>query len=279
MSVDFRKDAHILAIHGVQLGDDKSIKSDEQVRKLVTKSLSRSHLEREFEAFGFFYEDINDEAQKFYSKIGSALLSGNPLAGKALKAVIDITGDVVTAAKNTSTAKKIRKKLRKQIVDSYKAGHQLVLVAHSLGTIYCLDVVNELIRKEKYFDGDNRETWPVQGLITMGSPLGLDIDVLGTKIFEKRKIEPVPNAEYEVLPWHNYFNRLDPVVSGNVFGAPVEVKGAIGPVEKRYGNDTRAAQWLLQGHKVTSGKQWLLAHTAYWKNPKIGDRLVDLLWG
>lgn len=272
MSVDFKKKAHILAVHGVQLGDDESIKSDEQVRKLVKKSLSRSHLERQFEVSGFFYEDINDEAQRFYSKIASAISSGNPLVGRALKAVIDIVGDVVTAARNTSTARKIRSKLRKQILDSYKAGHQLVLVAHSLGTIYSLDAINELIRSEEYFDGDNRNTWPAQGLITMGSPLGL-------KLFEKRKIEPVPNAEYEVLPWHNYFNRLDPVVSGNVFGAPVEVQGAKGPVEKRYGDDTRAAQWLLQGHKVTSGKQWLLAHTAYWKNPKIGDRLVDMLWG
>ena len=279
MSVDFRKDAHILAVHGVQLGDDESIKSDEQVRKLVTKSLSRSHLERQFEVFGFFYEDINDEAQRFYSIIASAISRGNPLAGQALKAVIDIVGDVVTAARNTSTARKIRNKLRKKILDSYKAGHQLILVAHSLGTIYSLDAINELIRREEYFDGDNRNTWPAQGLITMGSPLGLDIDIAGTKLFEKRKIEPVPNAEYEVLPWHNYFNRLDPVVSGNVFGAPVEVQGAKGPVEKRYGDDTRAAQWLLQGHKVTSGKQWLLAHTTYWRNPKIGDRLVDMLWG
>ena len=75
MSVDFRKDAHILAVHGVQLGDDESIKSDEKVRKLVTKSLSRSHLERQFEVSGFFYEDINDEAQRFYSKIASQFWS------------------------------------------------------------------------------------------------------------------------------------------------------------------------------------------------------------
>jgi hypothetical protein len=279
MSVDFRKDAHILAIHGVQLGEDESIKSEEQVRKLVTKSLSRSHLERQFEVLGFFYEDINDQAQKFYKKIASAVSSGIPLAGPALKAVIDIAGDVVTAAKNTSTAKKIRNKLRKRILRSYKDGHQLVVVSHSLGTIYALDVINELIGKEEYFEGDDRNTWPVQGLITMGSPLGLEIETLGATLFEKRKIEPGAKAEFEVFPWHNYFNRLDPIVSGRVFGAPLKVKGAKGPVEQRYGEDTKSAQWLLQGHVVTSGKQWLLAHTTYWKNPKIGDRLVDLIWG
>ena len=69
MSIGFRKDAHILAIHGVQLGDDESIESDTLLRKLVNKSLSRSHLQRDFDVFGFLYEDINDEALKFYSKI------------------------------------------------------------------------------------------------------------------------------------------------------------------------------------------------------------------
>ncbi len=279
MSVDFRKEAHILAVHGVQLGEDEGNECEELVRKLVTKSLSQSHLEREFEVFGFFYEDINDQAQKFYKTIASAVSSSIPLAGSALKAVIDIAGDVVTASKGTSTAKKIRNKLKKQILRSYKDGHQLVVVSHSLGTIYALDVINELIGEEEYFDGDDRNTWPVQGLITMGSPLGLAIEILGATLFEKRQIEPIAKAEFEVFPWHNYFNRLDPIVSGRVFGAPLKVQGAKGPVEHRYGEDTKAAQWLLQGHAVTSGKQWLLAHTTYWKNPKVGDRLVDIIWG
>jgi hypothetical protein len=133
MSVDFRKNAHILAVHGVQLGEDESIRSEEQVCKLVTKSLSRSHLEHEFEVIGFFYEDINDQAQKFYKAIALAISSGIPLAGSAFKAVIDIAGDVVTASKNTSTAKKIRNKLKKQILRSYRDDHQLVVLSHSLG--------------------------------------------------------------------------------------------------------------------------------------------------
>ena len=278
MSIDFRKDPHILAVHGVQLGVDEGIDSQKQVHKLVTNSLARNHLDRPFEVFGFYYEDINDQAQKFYKGIASAVSSGIPLAGPALKAVIDVAGDVVTAAKNTATAKKIRNQLKKKILNSYNNGHQLVVIAHSLGTIYALDVVNELIRNDEYFKGDNRKTWPVKGLITMGSPLGLELDVLGTTLFEKRKIEPVSGADVLLFTWHNYFNRLDPIVSGRVFGAPLKVKGAKGPVEHRYGEDVKAAKWRLQGHAVTSGKQWLLAHTAYWKNSRIGDRLVDLIW-
>ena len=135
------------------------------------------------------------------------------------------------------------------------------------------------MRKDGLFQGDDRTTWPVQGLVTMGSPLGLDLDFAGTKLFEKRNIEPVPDAQFEVFPWHNYYNRLDPVVSGNVFGSPVATDGSIGPVERRYGADMNDRQWLLRGHAVTSGKQWLFAHTAYWRSPRIGNRIVAMLWG
>ena len=279
MAVDFTKDAHIVAVHGVQVREDADITSDDSIRKLLKNSLSKSHIDRNFEVAGFFYEDINDEAQKYYQLLASAITKGNPLVGKGLKTFIDLSGDVVTAAKNTSTAKKIRNKLRKQILDSYNNGHQLVMVSHSLGTIYALDVVNELIRNSNFFDGDDRTTWPVQGLITMGSPLGLELDIGGLRVFEKRSIAAIPNADFEVMPWHNYFNRLDPVVSGNVLGKPINLRGAKGPVEKRYGADTRVSQWLLQGHAVTSGRQWIRAHTAYWGNPKIGDQLVTMLWG
>ena len=75
-----------------------------------------------------------------------------------------------------------------------------MIISHSLGTVYALDAINELIRREEYFKGNDRKTWPVQGLITMGSPLGLEIEILGTTLFEKRKIEPIANAEFEVFP-------------------------------------------------------------------------------
>ena len=227
----------------------------------------------------FVYEDINDEAQRFYQLIAGALLRGNPLAGRLLRLVIDAAGDVVTAANGGSTASQIRARLRDRIFESYRNGHQLVVIAHSLGSFYAVDVICELMREDDCFVGDDRATWPVQGLVTIGSPLGIELEFAGIKVFEKREIRAVPDAEFEVFPWHNYFNRLDPIVSANVFGAPVEIRGAAGPVEERYGQDTMTSGWLLQGHVVTSGRQWLPAHTAYWRNPKIGDRLVDMLWG
>ena len=279
MTVDFKKPAHVLAVHGVQTGENKNIKSDQQIRSLLTQSLADIHVEKEFLVKGYFYEDINDDAQTFYKRIAGAITAGKPLRGKALKTVIDLAGDVVTAASNTSTAKKIRAGLRKKILASYRSNNQLIIVAHSLGTIYALDVINELISNARYFKGDDRSTWPVQGFVSMGSPLGLGLEIGGAKIFEKRELKSVADAQFSLFPWHNYFNRLDPIVSGNIFGAPVEIDRAKGPVEMRYGPTVLGSNWLLQGHAVTSGQQWLMAHTAYWNNPMIGDRLVDMLWG
>ncbi len=279
MPIDWTKPAHILAVHGVQTGKDEDIDADVKIRKLVEKNLRLSHLQRDFDVTQYLYEDINDKSQQLYKLIAKAILNGVPLAGTALATVIDLVGDVVTAAAATSTAHAIRKGLEEAILDSYQSGHQLVLVAHSLGTVYSLDVLSELIARDELFQGDDRATWPIQGLVTMGSPLGLELSIPPVKIFERRDIQPVPGAEFEVFPWHNYFNALDPVVSGNVFGSPVKVTGSQGPVERRYGTETDTAHWLLQGHRITSGKQWVMAHFAYWKNPKIGGKIVDLLWG
>ncbi len=279
MPIDWTKPAEVLVVHGVQTGSSADVDCDAKVRRIVERNLASSHLEREFGVSSYVYEDVNDDAVRFYELLAQAILSGQPLAGAALGTAIDLVGDVVIAAAGGSTAGRIREGLRAGIMAAYEAGRQLVVVAHSLGTVYALDVVNGLIGEDDVFVGDERDSWPVQGLVTMGSPLGLEIDLGPIEIFESRRIETLPDAEFEVFPWHNYFNALDPVVSGRVFGAPVEVRGSRGPVERRYGRETDAARWLLQGHRITSGRQWLLAHTAYWKNPRIGGKIVDLLWG
>lgn len=278
MAVDFRKPAHVLAVHGVQTGESRDVKSDQQIRTLMNESLNHVHLEKDFEVRGYVYEDINDEAQELHQAIGRAITLGNPLKHKALKTVIDLVGDVVTAAKNTSTAHKIRKGLRDKILHSYRSHNPLVVVAHSLGTVYALDVINKLIGDRRYFKGDDMATWPVQGLVTLGSPLGLALDFQGIQVFEQRPIRSIRDAEFNLFRWENFYNRLDPVVSGRIFGEPVEVDGGKGPIEARYGPLVRTSNWRLTPHVVTSGRQWLFAHVAYWNNPAVGDRLVDILW-
>ncbi len=144
--------------------------------------------------------------------------------------------------------------------------------------MYALQTLNALVAEGELFRGDDRRLWAVQGLVTLGSPLGLDMKVAGLTLFPKVELAEIP-SDVERLPWHNFYSMHDPVVSGRVFGTRVTTDGTDGPVEKRYRANTDTKGWLLHGHTVNSGVKWLLAHTAYWKDPTVGARLVSLLWG
>jgi hypothetical protein len=277
MTVISGKEPHIISVHGVQLLKNKNINAKEKLEKLVKNALARSNIQRKFSVREFLYEDDNDQAQKLYRSLISSLVKGSPITKKILDGLLDIIGDVLVNAVDGSVAKRIKSKLRKHILNSYESGHKVILVAHSLGTVYALDVLNDLIKEPDYFNGDDIETWPVSGLVTMGSPLGLNID-LGVKLFEKIKLNKIEECEFEAFPWHNYFNRLDPVVTGSVFGKAAKISRSNGPVEIKYGPDVDELNWMLRGHPVTSGSAWLLAHTTYWKNPKIGDKIISMLW-
>lgn len=278
MTVSFRKDAHVLVVHGVQRGSAQDIALDVAIERLVRSALARSHLERPFTVSQYVYEDINDNSLRLFDLIARAVLRNKPIAGRALREFIDLAGDVLIAVKASSTAAKIRRGLRNQILSAFERGNQTVLVAHSLGTVYALDVINELIAEDGLFQGDDLESWPVQSLVTLGSPLGLAITLGPLTVFESRPIAHI-DAEFELFGWYNYFSSLDPIVSGNVFGKPLPMSGSNGPVELRYGEATRDANWLLRGERSSAGKQWAAAHTSYWKNGKIGDQLIQLLWG
>src|SRR5262249_58349135 len=87
------------------------------------------------------------------------------------------------------------------------------VVAHSLGTIYTFDVLNGLIRDGGYFDRGSRKTWPVQGLLTIGSPIGLEM-------FRIKGRDAVKDfgAGDKWFRWLNIWDSNDPVVSGRIFG-------------------------------------------------------------
>ncbi len=280
MAVDLAKPPHIVVVHGVQRGSGMNIKLERSVRTLVDRVLKQSHITEDYAVRQYVYEHKNDAhpSVRLAKLIARSISRGRPLAGRALSEVIDLAGDVVINATDSSTAGKIRGKLAEFILDSHERGHRVLLVGHSLGSVYALQTLNELIRAEVLFTGDDRRFWAVQGLVTLGSPLGLDIDLPGLRLFPKVLIEALP-SEVERLPWHNFYSRHDPVVSGRVFGTKVAVEGSEGPTELRYRADTDAAGWLLHGHFVNSGVRWLLAHTAYWKDPTVGVRLVSMLWG
>ncbi|MCW8879281.1 MAG: hypothetical protein OQK51_19685 [Kangiellaceae bacterium] len=264
---------HFIVVHGVQAGSDEDIESKQQIESLLQSKLDEIELDSDFDVIGVTYEDENDEAQQPYKWLVRALTTGNPLASIVLTKVLDVVGDVFTNSWGTETANKIRSKIKAAVLDSYQAGHPVYLIAHSLGTVYCLDVVCELMAEDEFYLGDDRDTWPVQSYVSMGSPLGL------TNIFSQRNIPALQNASYEKLSWHNFHHPMDPVVTGNVFGAPGQYAGAEGPVEQTYTNSSQSSGWTLQGHKTVANDQWLIAHVSYWDEPIIGDTLVDMVWG
>ncbi|QOC22729.1 hypothetical protein IC757_00745 [Wenzhouxiangella sp. AB-CW3] len=280
MSVDLAKAPHIVVVHGVQRGSGMNIELDETVCALVDRVLRQSHISEDYTVDQYVYEHKNDQhpTVRLAQFIARAISRGRPLAGRALSEAIDLAGDVVINARNSSTAGRIRAGLAERILSLHEQGHRVLLLGHSLGSVYALQTLNELMAQESLFAGDDRRLWAVQGLVTLGSPLGLDIEMPGMQVFPKVKIAPVP-SNVERLPWHNFYSLHDPVVSGRVFGTRVEVDGSDGPVEARYRDATDQAGWLLHGHVVNSGVKWLLAHTAYWKDPTIGVRLVSMLWG
>jgi hypothetical protein len=281
MPVDLHKPPHILVVHGVQHGSARRVRLDQAVTRLVSAALASHNISEDFVVRQYVYEQKKDRhpTVRLGKLIGVAIARGRPLAGLGLRAAIDLVGDVLLNLADGSTAARVRAGLINAILRSHIAGHRVLVVGHSLGSVYALQAINELIRERPYrFPGDDRRLWATQGLVTLGSPLGLDFRLLGLHVFPKLPLAMVP-SECERFPWHDLYSRHDPVVTGRVFGARMECDECLGPVERRYREDSDAAGWLLQGHHVRTRSKWLAAHTAYWTEPAVGDRLVGMLWG
>ena len=262
MPVDPGKTRKILVVHGVQTGTDEDLDQHELIDELVRDRLNNINIDFKTELYA--YENINDKAQKKYKRLLGVILSGL-IAKVAAKKALDLIGDVVIALNDDSTAAKIRKGLTEKILDIYEEGNPLFIVAHSLGSIYAFDVVNALMKRNDLFDRNSRETWPVQALVTMGSPIGL-------KMFKRNKIYEMGDGRH-FFRWINYWDRTDPVVSGSFYGKPLEGYHIV----ERFTKDMDASGWFIKDRVVDVGHAWLRAHTGYWRSAPIGDDLAALI--
>jgi hypothetical protein len=265
MSVDPGKQRKILVVHGVQLATDSEPSQDKAITELVTNRLGNIPLNYSSELYQ--YENINEAAQKKYKRLCDLLIA-TPAGNFVTKKVIDLVGDVVTNYLDTSTAAKIRSGLKKRIVEYYEEGYPCYVVAHSLGSIYAFDVINDLMRENDYFDRGSRKTWPVQGLVTLGSPIGLGMFKNGRR---KKVVELGAGDKW--FRWINFWDRTDPVVSGNIFGK--QLPGY--EIAEKYQSSSEEQGWVIRDRSVDTGKVWLMAHVSYWDNPIIGDALVDMI--
>lgn len=264
MSVDPAKQRKIIVVHGVQLGEDEDQDQHESIARLVEDRLGNSSLD--FAAQMYRYENINDQAQNKFNRL-LKLIAKTPVNGVARQA-LDLIGDVVVNLRDGSTAAKIRQGLRDEIVQLFDAGNPCYIVAHSLGSIYAFDVVNELMKDPAYFDRASRRSWPVQGLVTLGSPIGLGM----FRSPGRRAIAQLgPGTKW--FRWQNFWDRTDPVVSGSIFGK--QIKGY--DIAEKYRKDSPNQGWVIRDVPIDTGKVWLMSHVAYWEHPLVGDVLVDMV--
>lgn len=252
----------ILVVHGVQLSTDAQQNQHEKIAQLVSDRLHGVPVA--FETEMYRYENINDAAQAELRTLLD-LVATRLVARAALGAAIDMVGDVVISLAKGSTAAVIRRGLRERLEEIHTAGHPLYLVAHSLGSVYALDVINELIRRPEYFDRSTRRSWPVQGLVSFGSPLGLPL-------FRRRRLRGLgPGTKF--LRWINYWDRTDPIVTGSFYGKPNQRYEIV----ERFSAESPDSGWFVQDRVVDIGRSWLAAHFGYWEHPSIGDDLATLI--
>ena len=263
--IDPDKQRKIIVVHGVQVGDNDDLHQDEVVAQLFASRLGG--LDVDYAVDLYKYEDMNNQVLDGLQRLVKQLCT-TPVGRYLAPAVIDLAGDVVISLANGSTAERIRAGLEEKILGYYEEGHPCYVLAHSLGTVYSFDVINRLMRRNELFDPDNMLSWPVLSWMTMGSPLGLSM----FKVTGRDKLTDLGDGDY-AFRWRNYFDPNDPVVSGNIFG----VDSNIDKIAELYREARPEQGWRIDDYEINTGKLHLLAHTAYWELPIVGDGLVAML--
>jgi len=265
MPVDPTKTRTVLVVHGVQLKSDKKLDQHKKIDELLRRRIGNIPLSVKTELYR--YENINDAALKKYKKLLD-IIAGTKVGAVLAKSALDLVGDVVITLANGSTAAKIRAGLKERILKTYDDGNPCYIVAHSLGSIYTFDVLNELMKDSALFQRTSRKSWPVQGLTTIGSPIGLGM-------FRSRGRRTVSNLGDgdKWFRWNNYWDRTDPVVSGNIFGK--QLNGF--DIAEKYQSSRPEQGWAIRDFDVDTGKGWLMAHVAYWESPFVGDGLFSMV--
>lgn len=267
----------ILVIHGVASKPNRKLTHAKDVKNLVDRELKRKHMKLDYDVAAYQYEDLNSSSNT--SKLASLLLDAlkvkSPITSNVMQTAFSLINDVVIAASNSPIARQIIGELKDKIMTFY--GKQKVIVlAHSLGSVYAIQAINELIRSG-HFDGSNRYHWPVFSLVTIGSPLGVAINLPGNlEIFPYFPLEKVASQHTTgTFRWHNLYHLSDPIVTGQIFGNFKTTTSKTSPLERRYQTDAGNSNWLIRHYHIGTGEKWLLAHIAYWNDPSLGHLLLN----
>lgn len=276
MAVDFSLPPQILIVHGVQTGEDTDLRQHEVIRSNLDALLSNPdlHFEEplEFSVDIVKYEDINDDATQLVRRI-LATLTGNAIAGWVVDKAADLIGDVWLAISEGDVYTQVINHIEDRIDAIHSDGKPLYIVAHSLGSFYAFEAINGLMGKLQMANPDKRN-WPVHGLITIGSPLGLELFKRDVDSLRRRQIQ-VNVKSTPRFPWKNFWDNQDPIVTGSIMGFP---KQNLFP----FRFDRQAAKhkgWSIRADQINSGHTAHLgAHTAYWTDKTVGQGIVNMLY-
>lgn len=259
-NVDPKRRRVILVVHGVQVETDEVLNHEVMIRQLMESR--RVGPQIDYEVTAYRYENINDATrlrhEKAMGEFAHALLRRTKI-----DRLSDLVTDVLINLNDGTTAREIRSGLIAEILKFYRQGSPLYLVAHSLGTVYLFDALNELMADRRFFQRAKRRTWPVQRFITMGSPLGLNI-------FRRDRVFDLGSGFK--FPWTNIWDRNDPVVSGSLFGFPVKVYGIV----ERFAG-AKDLGWLIHDRSIDTAKAGIESHSGYWTHPQVGDALIEMV--
>jgi hypothetical protein len=130
-----------------------------------------------------------------------------------------------------------------------------VVYAHSLGSVIAVDVLTDFAR-EGLLQGP-RSGWPVRALVTVGSPLGIDVPLVPGNAYRDRAPLLARQVVGDRMPWANYIDPDDPVADGSLWGdAPRDTLSRF-PGYRGFG----ATDALLGTGGV------LASHVSYWGHP------------
>lgn len=128
---------------------------------------------------------------------------------------LDYIVDVLTY--HGKGADEIQSKIRSQIEDK---GPGVVVVAHSLGSVVIADCILRWIITGKISHLLPRSKWPVSKIISLGSPLGINVPGMAylgytdrAKAFDKILKHHMPKGF-----WVSFSDLNDPIVTGSILG-------------------------------------------------------------
>lgn len=239
----------VVCLHGIRPDDDTEVAGfSRPLRDLVTQHAEARGVSLGLDWREIVWADILDSHHNAALKKIPAL----PILDDVFDLVLDALAYSGRAVEEIT--RHVDRRLR-AVRD--ETGRPPLLVAHSMGSIVSLDL---LIRWQLAgrFNGP-RETWPVAGLITLGSPAGIEMPIFHEIGYLNRAHVLATHRAVPGFRWIDIYDGDDPVATGSALG---RLGSKREPLHEVRGYDRHCA-----GSFETDSGWHFGAHVAYWSDP------------